>query len=211
MTKRTKLTTSLALLAVIATATIYWAASSGASSGITTPQNSNNPAAQAAAAQQSPAAVIPTTEADQSAQFSVLSSSGPTFPATLATMVNRGAMKAQYGLNVALAHPVGANSGAWLIPGNGQLCLWITNAGGRSGGTTCATTAAAAAGELAISRMSQAGVQHVVGVVPDGTTSVSIEGQSLPIEHNGWEAVTGSQPTTATITTASGTKTVEVP
>lgn len=212
MTTRTKVTSGIAVSIVLLAAAIYSTGTSvGASSGLTAPSNPNNPVSRAVAAVQSPTPEISAVEASQSAAFAVLDSSGLPFPSTFSG-VSGGPMAANYGLNLGLARPVAGNGAhAWLIPGDGGLCLWITNSGGKSGGLGCAATAEAVSGKLSESRMTEAGVQHVVGVVPDGTTSVTVNGHQLPIDENGWETTTGQETTTATITTSTGTRTVEVP
>jgi hypothetical protein len=210
MTNRTKLTSGIALLGVVAAALISWAASSGASSGLTEPQNNSNPVSKAVEARQHPATPTASISEDQ-AQFSALDSPGTAFPSSFAETVGSGPTASEYGLNLSLARPVGAAGNAWLIPGNGELCLWLTNTGGKSGGSVCSTTVRALAGELSESRMNEAGEQHVLGVVPDDISSVTLGGQSLKVENNGWEATTGQGTTTATITAPNGAKTVEVP
>lgn len=214
MTKTTKLTSSAILVMLIVAGVVYWAAASGASSGVTSDptgvRNADDPISQGVAAQEHPAATLTTISADQ-ARFSALSASGAGFPSALAGSLSGSPWVAEYGLNLSLARPVATGEGAWLIPGNGELCLWLTDSDGKSGGLVCATTASALTGGLSQSRMNEAGVQHVVGVVPDGTTSVTVAGKAEAIVDNGWEAVTGSATTTAVIASANGTSSVEVP
>lgn len=211
MWARLQITSSLALLAVLSAGAVYWATlSSGASPTLLSP-GGDSELSKAVAAQQNPRPTVTVVEPGDATAFSALGVTGSGLPAAFATMVNGGPLAAQYGVNTTLARPVAGGSGAWLIPGDGGLCLWLTDAGGKSGGLGCATTAKAVAGELSESRMSEAGVQHVVGVVPDGTTAVTLNGKPLTVVDNGWEAVTGPQPANIEITTSGGTKTVEVP
>ena len=202
----------LLLMAAAAALAAYVIANATATSS---PRVSGEPVAKAAAqvlaGESAPAAKLATAESAQLAAFSVLGDPSEPMPSALAESVSEGRMAAGYGLNVSLARPVG-NTGVWLIPGQGELCLWELNSKGVGGGGTCATTTAASEGELAISRMSESGVQHGVGVDPDGTTSVSLAGSGpVAVHNNGWEATTGAGTSVATLSTQDGTSTVEVP
>jgi hypothetical protein len=95
-----------------------------------------------------------------------------------------------YGANPALARrvqglPQGAE--AWLVPGNGSLCL-VTNSG-----ASCGPDATLIKYGLAIESGSGSGSQSVTGVVPDGVTSVTItlgsgSQQDATVVDNGYTA-----------------------
>jgi hypothetical protein len=107
--------------------------------------------------------------------FSVLSVAARPMPASIAKMVSRSRSARRYGLNTRLARPVGSEGDAWVIPGQGELCLWITDPVD-GGGIGCATTSQAAAGELSISLLGGGAdpSDHIVGLIPDGAGALSI-------------------------------------
>jgi hypothetical protein len=95
-------------------------------------------------------------------------------PATLARAVSEA--PASYGLDLAAArHAAGTN--AWLVPGNGWLCIATQHPEGL--GMSCATAESAERGELSlIERSSSSGEEHIVGACPDGYSTISALGPS---------------------------------
>jgi len=95
-------------------------------------------------------------------------------PATLARAVNEA--PASYGLDLAAArHAAGTN--AWLVPGDGWLCIATQHAEGL--GMSCATAESAERGELSlIERSSTSGEEHIVGACADGYSTISALGPS---------------------------------
>jgi hypothetical protein len=95
-----------------------------------------------------------------------------------------------YGANPDLARrvqglPQGAE--AWLVPGNGSLCL-VTN-----GGASCGPDATLIKYGLAVESGARSEAQSVTGVVPDGVTSVTMtlangSQQDTPAVDNGYAA-----------------------
>jgi len=95
-------------------------------------------------------------------------------PASLAGAVSKA--PASYGLDLAAArHAAGTN--AWLVPGNGWLCIATQHPEGL--GMSCATAESAERGELSlIERSSASGEEHIVGACPDGCSTISALGAS---------------------------------
>lgn len=143
--------------------------------------------------QAAPASVVPT---QQAAAFAILRRPATTTDALPASMLPEPFVRI-YGANLALARRVqGLPQGveAWLVPGNGSLCL-VTN-----GGATCGRDATINEYGLAIESGSGSGPQSVAGVVPDGVRSVTItlvdgSEQDATVVDNGYAAtVHGSSP-----------------
>jgi hypothetical protein len=132
------------------------------------------------------ASVVPTRQA---AAFAILRR-----PATASDALPASILPEQfvriYGANAALARRVqGLPQGveAWLVPGNGSLCL-VAN-----GGVSCGPDATLIKYGLAVESGSGSGPQSVTGVVPDGVTSVTItlangSQQDATVVDNGYAA-----------------------
>jgi hypothetical protein len=74
-----------------------------------------------------------------------------------------------------------AVTGAWLIPGDGWLCIATVFSEGL--GMSCATRTSAENGQLRlIERSNITGEEHIVGAVPNGHSAVSaLDGSSTPL------------------------------
>jgi hypothetical protein len=132
----------------------------------------------------------------QQSNFAVLSANTSPIPATIAKFIARSRSAQHYGLNTTLARPIGSQGDAWVIPGQGELCLWITDPVD-GGGIGCATTSQAIAGELSISLLSAgtSPTDHIVGLLPNGVTSLTLSDTttdatthpSITAAPNSWE------------------------
>ena len=132
---------------------------------------------------------------DQTAQLGILRrprDGSDVLPSGLVTEVTNTPGDGGYGLNPSLSRrALGASGGiAWLVPGNGNLCLEVRFPVAGGGGV-CGPNAEFSSGrEIAIGFSAQAPtVQGVAGVVPDGVDRVTITpmtGQELvtPVEGN---------------------------
>lgn len=90
-------------------------------------------------------------------------------PAALARAVARA--PTPYDLSLADARH-SAITGAWLIPGDGWLCIATVLSEGL--GMSCATSTSAENGQLTlIERSNTTGEEHIVGASPDGHSTVS--------------------------------------
>ncbi len=134
--------------------------------------------------------------------FRVLRASGPAMPASIVALMKHSQVAASYGVNVALARPIGSGHDAWVIPGNTGLCLWLTDPVD-GGGVGCATTAQAAAGNLSISLVGGGAkpTAHVVGLLPDGVSTATVAtagsssgGTAVAVSGNGWETTVSDAP-----------------
>jgi hypothetical protein len=96
-----------------------------------------------------------------------------------------------------------ADTGAWLIPGDGELCIAVEDSEGL--GMSCASAASAASGKLMFVERSTTGAQStVIGAAPDGTTQASAQNAaggtvgSTPIHGSTYvlsgQGVTGATP-----------------
>jgi hypothetical protein len=80
---------------------------------------------------------------------------------------------AYYGLEPSSARET--PSGTWLIPGVGGMCLALSDSEGI--GLSCTSTTAAEAGELRFSSTdTSTGEEQIVGIAPDGASSVTAFG-----------------------------------
>jgi hypothetical protein len=136
--------------------------------------------------QAAPAAVVPPRQA---AAFAILRRPATASDALPASMLPEQFIRI-YGANAALARRVeGLPQGvdAWLVPGNGSLCL-VTN-----DGASCGPDATLIKYGLAAESGSGSGAQSVTGIVPDGVTSVTItlangSRQDTTVVDNGYAA-----------------------
>lgn len=106
-------------------------------------------------------------------------------PAALGRAVSQA--PASYGLDLAAArHASGAN--AWLVPGDGWLCIATSDSEGL--GMSCTSAASAEEGQLSFSeRTASSGEERIVGAVPDGYTTVGADAgggdvASSPVREN---------------------------
>jgi len=80
----------------------------------------------------------------------------------------------------------------WLVPGKDAVCLYLRQ--GEGGGASCQTSDDAAAGRLILSSSQlDTPEAHVVGVLPDGVTSVDLDDASartVRVESNVYVATT---------------------
>lgn len=91
-------------------------------------------------------------------------------PPAIVSAVSRA--PGSFGLDVASARR-SANTGAWLIPGSGWLCIAVEDSDGL--GVSCTSTASAERGELAFQELSAGtGIGTVVGATPDWISHVQI-------------------------------------
>jgi hypothetical protein len=93
-------------------------------------------------------------------------------PQALAAAVAKA--PASYGLDLAGARRASATN-AWLVPGDGWLCIAAVDAEGL--GLSCTAAASAERGELTLTERSTAtGEEHIVGACPDGYSTISAIG-----------------------------------
>jgi hypothetical protein len=123
--------------------------------------------------------------ADQAA-FGILRravSAGDAVSAAQAQAASSDSFSGMFGANVALArraNGLGALGDAWVVPGDGSICLIAEgNVGAVDdalGGAACEADAGATVGQLEMVAASEGapGTLLVVGVVPDGVASVSL-------------------------------------
>jgi len=158
-----------------------------------------------------------------SAAFGVLRRSVSAGDALPATFLAREAanptdvLQGLAGANPSLARRAqGLPSGsAWIVPGNGMICIATALPGTvQVGATSCTVSDAAAAGRLALSaRSSQQGWQWVVGLTPDNVAQVSViraDGttQTVDVHDNVYASMfTGPPATSVRFTDGSGAST----
>lgn len=147
-----------------------------------------------------PAQAVPEVSAiepTQAQDFGVLDANG-SVPAGIVKMINRSPTASRFGLNPSLGRAVGSEGDAWLIPGEGEVCLWITDPVD-GGGLGCATDAQADAGLLSLSLVGAGSnpSAHIVGVVPDGVSTVNVSGQdansTVTVRQDAWETTLPDQ------------------
>jgi hypothetical protein len=167
------------------------------------------------AALQTVSPAVSTVDAAQSAHFAVLTTAGPSPSARITALMTRTPLITHFGGNVALARPIGSEGDAWVVPGDGEICLLITDEVG--GATDCATDAQAIAGDLSGSLLSGGPnpTEHIVGLLPDGATSVNLVavGRATPVSAvaNGWEVTLPDGPHQLTFTMAGTSESVPTP
>lgn len=98
---------------------------------------------------------------------------------------------AAQGLNVADAVlvPVGPGTGAWVIPGATQVCIFDDTGAGGCGSPTIGPGSAAAGGLFMWSGPSSVGQYSILGLAPDGNSTVTLSlgngsHQTLPVVNN---------------------------
>ncbi len=96
---------------------------------------------------------------------------------------------------------------AWIVPGSEQVCLVHALNGGGTGGI-CGTSAAIEQRGIAGTGESPSGSPVVLGLVPNGNTSVDVTNtdgskETVPVTNNVYEITTGD-PVSATLKNASG-------
>lgn len=93
-------------------------------------------------------------------------------PRALANAVSKA--PASYDLDLAAARRASATN-AWLVPGDGWLCIAADDAEGLA--LSCTASASAERGELTlIERSTATGEEHIVGACPDGYSTISAFG-----------------------------------
>jgi len=119
-----------------------------------------------------------------------------------------------YGIDPSLARYVAAAK-TWILPGSSGACIQTYRSQGPrtpiGTGGGCTATPAVLAGELVIRSTTSAGVITLVGLAPDGNTTVTITdtdgtARQIPVTDNVYVA-TGGHPSTITLNDASGTTT----
>jgi hypothetical protein len=131
--------------------------------------------------------------------FSVVAGSAGSaaIPADLTDGLAEGTFTGSYGGNLSLARSVGGQSkaSAWLVPGNGSLCLVAGSATIPAGGAVCGLDQDVLAGKMEFesSTMKAPGIEFIAGLVPDGVKSVAAElydGRSVtvPVSNNVYTA-----------------------
>jgi len=166
--------------------------------------------------------VISQASTDQVAAFSILATprapeddidarSVDSIEATLATAARA---------NVRLAHRIGAADAtepAWLVPGDGQVCI-VTHEVGRAS-FQCVATMVAARGDALQTRSGGADLNEgdatVLQLLPDGVPSVTVRSTKdnveteVPVRQN-WVQKSLSDPSTITFDLAGASRTVEL-
>jgi hypothetical protein len=114
-------------------------------------------------------------------------------PSGVTAGLTEGVFSGAFGANVALARRVGGLTAgsAWVVPGDGSVCLIAASAGDPNGGATCASSAIVAAGglEMEAGTHRAPGVVFVAGVAPDGVSQVTLHlsggaSQTLTVRDN---------------------------
>lgn len=109
-------------------------------------------------------------EASPAGSFQLLRGAATVTP-TAAVAGAVGHAPSSFGLILADARRA-AGTGAWLVPGSGELCLVVPDSEGV--GMSCASASAAATGGLAlIQRATNGGPSTIVGAAPDGVTQIT--------------------------------------
>jgi hypothetical protein len=113
------------------------------------------------------------------AQFALLRGPATTSPPAALTKALAKA-PATYGLDLAAARRAAATN-AWLVPGDGWVCIAANDADGL--GVACTSSKSAEAGELTLVERSPAsGEEHIIGAAPDGHSTISAVGaDSTPL------------------------------
>lgn len=128
------------------------------------------------------------------------------------------ALSGASGANLELARHVSGTDGgeAWVIPGQGSLCLLTAWPSDHAGGATCSENRTAIAGRLVLTAGAEAapGYTFVGGVVPDGTTGVTLhldDGTGLPlaVNENVYLARVKGSVSSVSVNTPSGTILIE--
>jgi len=118
----------------------------------------------------------------------------------------------QMGLTPSAAVYAGGTYPSWIVPGSTEVCLMHGDlgSGGGSGGI-CGTIAAFEQRGLAEATETPSGSHVVLGLVPDGNNSVRVTDangntETVPVANNVYE-ITGGDPVSATLRSASGSMT----
>ncbi len=121
--------------------------------------------------------------------------------------------------------PVGANrtlartvstAGAGIvrvIPGSDGVCLEVSDGAGGAGGG-CQLTADVMAGRLTVALVRDPSTpdrRTIIGLVPDGVTSVTVGNETSKVSSNMWTVTTNSADRTASYTDAAGSHPILVP
>lgn len=104
------------------------------------------------------------------AQFALLRAPATASPPPALTRALAKA-PATYGLDLTAARRAAATN-AWLVPGDGWVCIAANDADGL--GVACTSADSAEAGELTlVERSSASGEEHIVGAAPDGHSTIN--------------------------------------
>jgi hypothetical protein len=129
----------------------------------------------------------------------------------LPSSVLQGMSGSPRGLEPTKAVFAGGTYPTWVVPGTTEVCLVVGAIGTRGvPGSMCDTVARAEAG-LALMTESDTGSPIVLGLAPNGNTSVTVTNadhttKSIPVTSNVYEIV-GGKPSTVTLKDASGAST----